>query len=239
MVVTYTFIICLSSWLVALLLLRVGGKVASVLGNRDMVSAGVVLSAVSIAFLVVVAPPASVMVAAIALIVAQYLTRQNVMAQWTVWGVPLLAAALAVSSLTLPAIGPVPSFGMRFAALGVVFGLVMAAQHLPSSAQKFPCILLACLAPLLLAPLLGAPSYLALDIGIIASALLGVAMVAFADSSYATARAPMLLITGWLIVEAFAHGAWIAAAISITTVLAAIAYGVSKPDITTVPPDAS
>jgi hypothetical protein len=141
--------------------------------------------------------------------------------------VPLIAAMLAASHLALPAIAHVPPAVVHLAALICMFTLVFAAQTTSESFAPASSGMLACLLPLIAAPLLGAPSFIAVDIVIIASSILGASML-MKENSIATARQPMALITGWLIVTAAAHGAWLAASISLLVYGGTIAYAMAR-----------
>ncbi len=231
MITSYLLILCLSAWLMAYLLLRLMDRLARLLKHPLAAApAGVVALCSTLAFLVVAAAPAPVIVGALLLLGGQFLARQHYLPPVALWGIPLLAAALAASSVTLPAVaGAPPLLRVGVAALGL-YTIALGGARLPSSLTLGAAGLLLTLLPLLAAPWLGAPSFLALDVALIGSALLGALMACGGAASLGLARAPFGLLCGWLMLVAVSHGAWVPAAISLLVYAACIAYGLSRTD---------
>lgn len=226
MITSYILLLSISAWVAAFLLLQVGRRVATLLGVPAYRLAGMVLAVVVIGFLVVVAAPAPLLAGAVLVLVAPVLRRVGYLPAIANWAIPLLAALLAASSQALPDFAELPPMALKLLAALALLGMVLSSAKLPVASAPFSVGLLACSLPLLAAPFLGAPSFVALDVALVASALLGVVMVKDAGN-VALARAPLALILGWMLLVALAHGAAMAAAVSALAYGAFLAYGLN------------
>jgi hypothetical protein len=215
MITTYILVLGVSAWLLAFLLLYVSKRFGKLFGNPQLVSAGFILLLPLLGFLTIVAAPPTMLVGCI-LLAGAHLTRTGgYLPTIARWGVPLIAAVLAGTHLPMVSIVHIPPIVPHLAALLVLFGYAWSADYLPSRLAPASIGILACAIPLLAAPFFGAPSYIAVDILILSSALLGANMMVGADASIIIARQPFGLILGWLAVAAATYGAWIPAVISL------------------------
>lgn len=227
MVALYIPILCLSAWLAAYALLRVADRFYKLLGLRYALPAGAFVLLSVLAFLIVVAAPAPVIIGAILLAVMQ---MKQILPPVAHWGVPLIAAMLAASTVHLPAIANLPPLALQCLALVGIFGVTVAGHKLPDAFAPCGAGLMFALAPLIAATCLGAHSSVALDVGLIASAILGAAMAAGPHATMGLARLPLALIAGWLMVEATAGTGYIAAALSLLIYAGVIALNATHPD---------
>lgn len=223
MITSYIIVLALSAWLLALLLIYVTKRFGKLFGNPQLISAGFVLLVPLLGFLTVVAAPPTMLVGCI-LLAGAHLTRAGgYLPPIARWGVPLIAGVLAGTHMVLPVIAQIPPIVPHLAALLALFAYAWSADHLPTRLAPASLGILACAIPLLAAPFFGAPSYIAVDIVILASVLLGTNMMAKADVSIAIARQPFGLILGWLTATAAMQGAWIPATISLLAYVSFIA----------------
>lgn len=227
MVALYIPVLCLSAWLAAYALLRVTNRFYKLLGLRYALPAGVFVLVSTLAFLVIVAAPAPVIVGAMLLGGMQ---MKRVLPPIAHWGLPLIAAMFAASTVHLPTIAHVPPMALQCLALIGIFAVTMAGHRLPDGFTPCSSSLLLTLAPLLAAPFLGAHGSVALDVGLIASAILGAAMASGTHAAMGLARLPLALITGWLMVEATAGTGYIATALSLLVYGGVIAFGATRDD---------
>lgn len=227
MVALYIPVLCISAWLAAYALLRVADRFYKLLGLRYALPAGIFVLLSTLAFLVVVAAPAPVIIGAILLACMQ---MKHMLPPIAHWGVPLVAAMLTAATVPLPAIANLPPMVLQCLALAGIFTITMAGYKLPDSFMPCSSGLLLTLLPLLAAPFLGAHSSVALDVGLIASAILGAAMATGAHATMGLARLPLALITGWLMIEASAGTGFIAAAVSLLVYAGVITFGLTKED---------
>ncbi len=229
MITSYIIVLALSGWLVAFLLTYVAKRFGKLFGNPLLISPGFVLLLPLLGFLVVVAAPATLLVGCL-LLAGSHLTRASghlpPIAQW---GVPLITAILVATHLTLPVIPRVPPLALDAAAMFVLFAYAWSAEHLPARLAPASMPVLAAALPLIATPFFGAPSFIAVDIVILASILLGTNMVAAGNASVAIARQPFGLILGWLTVVAATHGAPIPAAVSVLVYGACLARSFAQP----------
>lgn len=224
MISSYILILCFSAWLSAYLLLRVNARFCAVVGPRAAVPPGVIALVSALAFLIVVAAPASMIVGALILTIAQIVALRHEIAAPARWAIYLLASAFAAASISFPTLAGIQPLALQALAGVVLLGISIAATRLPESLSASSLCLLVPTLPLLVAPLLGAPSYVAIDVALIASALLGAAYATKIRGSIGLARQPFALILGWLVLETAARGAWIAAALSLLLYAGAFAY---------------
>ncbi|MES2984251.1 MAG: hypothetical protein V4735_03585 [Pseudomonadota bacterium] len=210
MISSYVIVLCLSAFFAAYAFTRTGMRIAVLLGVKSAVPEGIYALLAAIAFLVVVAAPATLLVSTLLLLGTGLIGLRNYLPPIARWGVPLLAALLSLSPSTMPAIAHVPQVFVQCLALVALFGLVMSATRLPDNLQQSGLGLLLALLPPTLAPLLfaSAPSFLALDAVLIAASLLGVLLARRQGGRLGLARAPLVLLLGWLMIQCVVHGAW-------------------------------
>jgi len=229
MITSYILVLAVSACLASMGLTYVSQRVNQLFGRASFIPAGLGWVLSMLGFLVVVAAPAPVLVGGVALIGASMLQTAGYLPPLARWGVPFVVAALAASTLSLPAIPGVPTPALYCVALAVLFGLIHIGNKIPEDMATTSLSALAMSAPLLFAPLLGAPAFLAVDSMIIASALLGACLVMRAlDVSVALVRPPRMLLLGWMMLTSAAHGAWAPATISLLVVAGVVAYGLSR-----------
>ena len=215
MITSYILILGFSAWLFATLLLYVSKRFGKLFGNPLLVSPGFVMLIPLLGFLVVVEAPATLLVGCLFL-AGSHLTRaRGYLPQVAQFGVPVIAALLASSNLLMPVIANAPPLALYAIATLVLFGYALSADHLPSRLAPTSLSLLATCLPLIAAPLFGAPSYIAIDVLLLASILMGANMVMTSTASIIIVRQPCSLILGWLAVESATQGAWIPAALSL------------------------
>lgn len=197
------------------MLIYVSKRFGKLFGNPLLISPGFVALIPLIGFLVVVSAPASMLVGCI-LLAGMHLTRAGeYLPTIARWGVPLIAGILASLSLVIPVVENAPAIALHLMALVVLFAYGFSGSLLPSRLAPVSISVLAAALPLLAAPFFGAPSYIAIDILILAGVLLGANMAAVGSASAGIARQPFGLLLGWLAVNAATHGAWIPAVISL------------------------
>ena len=234
MITSYILILCLSVWLAVMALAYVGGRLHRVLKGATAFPDGISLLGPVLVFLVVVAASPSMLVGC-ALLAGAHLTRSGAhLPRIARFGTPIIASLLALSTLPIVAIGPVPATAVYAIAALVMVAMLIMADRLPASVTLGGTGLLLSLLPLIAAPLMGAPSYIALDIALVASGLLAAQMSAVEGAQLRLARQPLVLILGWLMVEAALHGAWVPTMVSLLVYGAFVAYALSTPHDTDV-----
>lgn len=229
MVTTYIIVLCLSAWLIAYGMAQVAKRLVAALGPAAMVSPTLCILLPMLAFLAVVAAPPALLVAALLLLVLPWVIgawRQHVFMRGAAC---VSLAALVAVSVTLPVIADMPAWAMNAGAWVLLLAMLLTADYAASEAQAVSVSGLAVVLPLLIAPFMGAPSFVALDVAIMASCLLAALMALAPNAHFGPARGPFALIAGWLILEAAAHGAWVPALLSVLAYGGAIAYGLTRP----------
>ena len=227
MITSYILVLGISALLTVMGLTYVAARLGQLMGNPNLIPAGLALLLPILGFLAVVAAPAPMLIGGMLLIGAYLVRPAGYLPPIARWGVPLVAALLTLSTITLPTIAHVPPVVFLLAAMTFIFAITFAADFTPEPFAPASTGMLICLLPLIAASLLGAPSFIAVDIVIIASAILG-ASILMKENSIAIARQPIALITGWLIVTAAAHGAWLPASISLLVYGGTIAYAMTR-----------
>ncbi len=229
MIAAYTIILCLSAWIFSYGMAMTGQRVGQLFQRPTMLPAALSMLLPAIAFLAVVGAKPAALMGALALLFYGFFTQSSARPH-PVWhyGLPLTLALWVASSVTFAPSEHIPTLALYFVAWVGVAALTLGAPFLPKEAPVFTLASLAILVPLLIAPLMGMASFVALDVAILISCLMGSFMVTGAHRSYAVATRPFMLITAWLILAAFAHGAWIAGLISLLAYGAALAYGLSQ-----------
>lgn len=229
MVTSYILVLGFSSWLLATLLLYVAHRFGKLFGNPLLVSTGFVLLIPLLGFMVVVAAPAPMLVGCL-LLAGSHLTRAgNYLPSIARFGVPAVAALLASVHLTMPVIDHAPAIVLQLLAILALFAYALSADHLPARLAPASMHLFTAALPLVAAPFFGAPSYIALDVLILASVLMGANMASPGSASVAIARQPVGLILGWLTMVAATEGAWIPAIISLLIYSAGIGMTFTRP----------
>jgi hypothetical protein len=212
MITVYIFILTFSAWLGAYGLLKVGQRITLLISRTLRLPAGLFALACVTLFLVVVGAPASLLVGVILLALFHFMNTLYYLPKLAQWGIPFLAALLAVGGGGVPVVAGLPQPLVQAAMLALLMAIVWGSARTPTELAPASAGWLACLFPVLLAPLFGAPSFLALDSALIAAALLGALMAAPADARMSIARAPFALLIGWLMLQPAAHGvAWASA----------------------------
>lgn len=224
MITSYILILCLSTWLFVAGLAFASTRLAKLLGPSARLSPTLCIVLPILAFLVVVAASPAMLVGATMLLLAHTIVGDHARLLVRV-GVPAFAAFLAASSLHAPEIANVPPVALIGASAALLMGMAFAANYQPATIATTSIASLAALLPLLVAPFLHAPAYIALDIALIASGLLAGVMTLSHTLPFAAARAPLALITGWLIFTAAFAGAWVPALLSGLIFTGTIAYG--------------
>lgn len=227
MITSYIIVLCFSAWLVAYGVAQIAKRLVSLLGPAAMVSPALCIVLPMLAFLAVVAAPPALLVAALVLLAMPLLVGER--ERFKRRAVMMLAALLVAVSVTLPVVATIPAWATMCGMFVLLFAVVFTADYTAQDAHAVHGSMLIVWLPLLAAPFMGAPSYIALDIAIMASCLLAASMALLSSTSFASARGPLALITGWLILETAAHGAWVPALLSILPYGGAIAYGLLRP----------
>ena len=227
MVLTYILILFVSSWFTAYALLRLAERMTVLLKQPQPIPAGVFALVAILAFLIVAAAPAPLIVGSLLLAGVGLLAERRNLPPIALWGTPLIAALLAFAATHGPEAGSLPPLATRSAGFLIPLALVLSARWMPNTVKPGSYVLIASVLPLIAAPFLGAPPYIALDSGLIIAALLGMLMAAPAHANLGLARPAYALILGWLMVQALAHGVWIPAVISLLVYVTAIAYVLS------------
>ena len=215
MITSYILVLGFSAWLITASMLYVTKRFGKLFGNPLLVSAGFVMLLPLLGFMVVVAAPAPVLIGCLLLAGAHLTRRGDYLPAIARFGVSAVAALLASSHLAMPVIAHAPVVALHLLALLALFGYALGAAHLPARLAPGSIALLATALPLVAAPLFGAPSYIALDVLIFASVLMGANMTMPASASITIANQPAGLLLGWLTIEAATQGAWIPAVISL------------------------
>ncbi len=226
MVAVYIIILCLSTLFAAYAPLLLSARLGSIIGRETaLISAGVMAAIAAIAFMVVVAVPAMVLVGALLLLgLAAWQTHRGLPPMTYAGGV-LIAVLLGCATLHLPAITHVPPAALIVASILGWYVLSATAKLAPEPLPGGTLAILFGTLPLLAAPFFGAPSSIALDSALILSALLGALLTNLPEPRLGAARAPFAYLLAWLILQAALHGAWAPAAISTLAWCGAIAYG--------------
>lgn len=236
MVAVYIIILCFSAALAAFSAARLAWRLSRLLNQSFAVPGGVFAALSSIAFLTVVGAPASVLVGALLVLGSGMAGRSGYLPPIAVWGVPLIATVLGLSSFHLPALG-IPPAALACAILLGWFLVTVSAWRAPNAAIGGGIGFLLALLPLCMAPVLfPVPHSITLDAALIMSALGGLIAASRADARLAIARPALGFLLGWLIVVAALNGAWPAALVSALAWCAAIAYATLHP--TSADPDA-
>jgi hypothetical protein len=228
MVTTYILVICLSAWLIAFGMALVARRFVAVLGPKAVISPALCILLPMLSFLAVVAAPPAVLMAALVLLLYALVVGVRTVAVGVRVAVPVMAAALAATNVTMPALANVPAAAMMGVAFLWLAATGVVSLRAPDQASGLTRGYLLALLPLIAAPLMGAPSFIALDVAIIASCLLAGAMALPPYSPMAAARAPLGLILGWLILAAALGGAWLPALVSALAYAGSIAYGSTR-----------
>jgi hypothetical protein len=229
MITSYILVLGISAWLTTVGFTYVAARLGQLMGNKALIPPGLTLALPILGFLSVVAAPAPMLIGCVLLVGAHFMRAGGYLPPIARWGVPLVAAVLATSNLVLPAIAHVPPVALHLAALVFIFAITFAAETTSEQFTPTSIGMLACLMPLITAPLMGAPSFIAVDIVIIASSILGASILIKATSpNIALVRQFMALIIGWLIVTSATHGAWIPAMISLLMYGGSIAYTMAR-----------
>jgi hypothetical protein len=228
MITSYILILCLSTWMLVVGLSQAAKRLAMLLGPSAMISPALCVALPIIAFLAVVGAAPALLVAALLVLIVGVVIGDRAPTLLVRFGVPVLAALLAASSIHFPEIAKLPMPAMVGGAAMALLALLLAAEKLPTQAGPASMGVIAALLPLLAAPFMGAPSYIALDVALIVSGLLAALIALGMAIHVAPMRAPFAIITGWLIIDAAAHGAGVPAGISVLMYGGAIAYGLMR-----------
>lgn len=226
MVTSYILVLCISVWLFTYGLSDVAQRATRLFGPGASVPPALCVMLPLLAFLMVVAAPAPVLVAALLLLLMDSFAVR-LPTPWRL-GVMAVLCLLAASSVHYPPVAGVPFALILMGAAAGLMALVAAATHLSPQAETLSISTAAFLLPLLVAPFMAAPGAIALDVALSLSALLGGVMALKAPAGMGPARAPLVLITGWMVLEASVHGAWISAALCLGAYGAALAYGLMR-----------
>lgn len=223
MITSYILILCLSVWLFVAGLAFASTRLAKLLGPSARISPTLCIMLPILAFLVVVAASPAMLVGATVLLLAHTLAGDHARLLVRV-GVPAFAALLAALSLHVPEVANLPPAALIGAAATLLMGMAFAANYQPATIGTTSIATLAALLPLLAAPFLHAPAYVALDVALVASGLLAGLMTLSHALPFAAARAPLALITGWLVLTAAFAGAWVPALLSALMFTGMLAY---------------
>lgn len=232
MITSYILILCLSVWLFVAGLAFASTRLAKLLGPGARISPTLCIMLPILAFLVVVAASPAMLVGATLLLLAHILAGDHTRLLVRV-GVPAFAALLAASSLHVPEVANVPPAALIGTAATLLMGMAFAVNYQPTSIGTASMASLGALLPLLIAPFLHAPAYVALDVALMASGLLAGLMTLPHRLPIAAARAPLALITGWLLLTAAFAGAWLPALLSALIFTGTVAYGLLHGPTTT------
>lgn len=228
MITSYILILCVSTWLLVAGVSQAAKRLVKLLGPAAKIPLALCVMLPIIGFLVVVAAAPAMLVGALVLVVVGVAVGVDAASVLVRFGVPAFAALLAASSIHFPQIEKMPAAVVMLGALMALTAMVLAAEHAPVRLSDAAMGTIAALLPLLAAPFMGAPSYIALDVALIASGLLAALMVLPSSTALAALRAPFALIAGWLIIESAVAGAWVPAVLSVAAYGATIAYGLMR-----------
>jgi hypothetical protein len=206
MITAYILVLSVSAWLFGYGVLAVGDRLGRLLGNAAL-PAGSVALLTALLFLVVVAAPAALICAAFALWLNQWLLSRAFWPAAARIAVPILAGALAASSLPYAAITGVDAPLLYTLAAALLIAVALGAVLLRTmSFAGFALGVIALLLPVALASLLpGMPASLALDAAIIGAALLGAMMGSTSESSPGQAAPSFALLITWLLLALACH----------------------------------
>ncbi|MDX2094947.1 MAG: hypothetical protein SFW64_03305 [Alphaproteobacteria bacterium] len=227
MMTAYILVLCFSTWLVVYGLTQLAQRLTRRWGAAPLLLAapGIVLPLLGF-LTVVAAAPAMLVAATLVLFSELFFARRHYRGPTPLrTGALLLAALLAVSTQSFPP-GLLPAPAWQALALAALAGMLWLAKYIPTPLEPASGGFLLVLLPLLLTPLVfGAPAFVALDSALVASSLLAALMAASGNMAVAALRAPLALITGWLMLAAATHGAWAGALLSLLIYGALVVYG--------------
>lgn len=222
MVSFYIIILCISTLFTAWAMLRAGGRIAALTGQPALpLAAGTVGWLAISGFLVVVAAPASLLVASLLLLGVAALPSHRPAARIARWVALPAAIGLGLIALHVPAIPGMPAMAALGACAVLWGGVTASGRYAPPTLGALTLATTATLLPLIVSPLLTpVPSHIPLDAALILSGLVGATLASGAAGRTGAAGLPLAYLLGWLILETAARGAWLPAAIS------ALAWGV-------------
>jgi hypothetical protein len=232
MITSYILILCLSTWLFVAGLAFASTRLAKLLGAKARLSPTLCIMLPILAFLVVVAAAPAMLVGTTLLLLAHTMAGDHTRLLMRV-GTPAFAALLAASSLHVPDVANLPPAPLIGASAALLMAMAFAANYQPATIGTTSIATLAALLPLLAAPFLHAPAFIGLDIALVASGLLAGLMTLAHTLPFTAARAPLALITGWLVLTAAFAGAWVPALLSGLIFAGTIAYGMMREPTTT------
>lgn len=218
MLTTYVIILAITGWLGGFMLSLFATRLFTMMGREGPAPAILIALIITLCLLVVAAAPAALVIACVLLIIASFLNARD-LPPIAGWGLPLVIALVAMSGISAATPPPVPVILISAVALLLFYVALSVAARLPADTTASHVILWP-LVPLIAAPFLGGPSYITLDIVLIATPLMGALMIAPHATFQRTLPAYMLIVS-WLIVETAAHGGWIVAAVALGALVAA------------------
>lgn len=221
---SYIIILAISSGLCAWGIAFGATRAAAILQQPPKCSHGTAATLTAIAFLVVVAAPPPVMVGSLFLLVVGLLHARHAYPRFCRWVAPALAVAFGLTGL---AFTPLPDLPVT-AIIGLtgLGWLLMTYSGEALSEEFFPTTLVTvgALTPLLASSWFGGPTWIALDVALMISAFAGALIALGHPALSGIARSAIAYLTGWMIVEAALHNAWIPAAASLTVWMLAAIY---------------
>jgi hypothetical protein len=225
MVAVYIIILCFSTLFAAWVMSRASQRFAGLISREAaLIPVGVFAAVTVIAFMVVVAVPATVLVGALLLLAVSHAHARLYWPPVTYWGGLAIAVLLGLSGLHFPSIPHLPMAVLMGVAMIGWYAIAASGDHAPNDLPGGTLGFIAACVPLAAAPLFFAPSSIALDSALILCALLGTLVAGRATDTLGGARMPLAYLLGWLMIEAALRGAWPCAVISILAWAAAIAY---------------
>ena len=225
MVSLYAVILIVSSAIVALSATRISGRLHSLFGFTSSALAGSIALWCTVAFLTAIAASPAMLTAAAVLWLC---TRTPVAARiptFAQWAIPMLLAAWVAGTHPLPELPVPPALALAGVALLLFICIALGRPH--AGAPAAPIIVLSLL-PVIGATAMGGPTYLALDSGIVAAALLGTALAASPMTLGRTLPAWGMVI-GWLLLQPALHGIWVASIAGLALYVPGMLYAASRP----------
>jgi hypothetical protein len=227
MITSYMVILCLSTWLFAYGLSQLAKRMVKLLGPSAAAPSALGVLLPILAFLMVVGAAPAMLLGALLLLVVQVAVGLH-RGLFVRLGLPLIAGLLTAATVAMPEVMKLPPHVLVVAAAAALTLLVIAAEWMPIAIRPASMGMVLALLPLVAAPLLGAPSYIALDVAIVFSALLAGVMVVEPQAHFTQARSPLALVVGWLMLEALTHGALLPVALSLLAYAATTVYGLMR-----------
>lgn len=231
MAAVYILLLAFSAAFAAWASLRISRRLEVMLGT-SVIPAGLFAVLSAIGFLIIVAMPSPVAVAALLLVLQSSYSVRHPMPVYAQFGVPLIAVLMGLSALHLPAITGLPTWALYAGAAALWLLTTLMASRLPDTPREGSLAMSFILFPLAASSLFGeTPVFLALDALLLLAPLAG---IVFARQSSSTlglpCRQPYGFILGWMLVVALAHHAYVGAGLSIGFYLAVVLVGlVRKP----------